>query len=148
MAKYYSDSVKKATIKYEKNNIKRVVLKLNKVIDNDIIEVLDNVDNVNSYLKDTIREKEGIKKMKNMRDVKNEYGYVLRWINGGGDEDGTTYDYRFYLENVDTLEKIDIVNQEALDYISEKTTNAFKRQNELYDAYVGLFKILGINYKR
>lgn len=57
MAKYYSDSVKKATIKYEKSNIKRVVLKLNKKTDADIIEYLDQQKNVNGKLKDIIREK-------------------------------------------------------------------------------------------
>ena len=57
MAKYYSDSVKKATIKYEKNNIKRVVLKLNKKTDADIIDYLDQQKNVNGKLKDIIREK-------------------------------------------------------------------------------------------
>ena len=53
----YSDATKKATIKYEKNNIKRVVLKLNKKTDADIIEYLDQQKNVNGKLKDIIREK-------------------------------------------------------------------------------------------
>lgn len=57
MPKYYSDSVKKAVIKYEKSNIKRVVLKLNKKTDADIIDYLDQQKNVNRKLKDIIREK-------------------------------------------------------------------------------------------
>lgn len=52
-----TDAQKRATIKYEKNNIKRVVLKLNKKTDADIIEYLDQQKNVNGKLKDIIREK-------------------------------------------------------------------------------------------
>lgn len=53
----YNEAVKRATIKYEKNNIKRVVLKLNKKTDSDIIDYLDQQKNVNGKLKDIIREK-------------------------------------------------------------------------------------------
>ena len=52
-----TDAQKRATIKYEKSNIKRVVLKLNKKTDVDIIEYLDQQKNVNGKLKDIIREK-------------------------------------------------------------------------------------------
>lgn len=82
--------------------------------------------------------------MKDLRDVKKEYGYLLRWINGGGDEAGNTWDYTFYLENVNTREKTEITNQKALDYIKKKTTNAFRSSLDIYDNYVGLFEILGI----
>lgn len=52
-----TEAQKKASIKYEKNNIKRVVLKLNKKIDSDIIEYLDQQKSVNGTLKSIIREK-------------------------------------------------------------------------------------------
>ena len=52
-----TDAQKRATIKYEKSNIKRVVLKLNKKTDADIIDYLDQQKNVNGKLKDIIREK-------------------------------------------------------------------------------------------
>lgn len=85
--------------------------------------------------------------MKNLRDVKNEYGYVLRWINGGGDESGDTWDYTFYLENINTQERIDIKNEKALEFISKKTTNAFRNDFNIYNNYVELFKILNIGGK-
>lgn len=47
----------RAIEKYQKANIKRVVLKLNKKTDVDIIEYLDQQKNVNGKLKDIIREK-------------------------------------------------------------------------------------------
>lgn len=52
-----TEAQKKASIKYEKNNIKRIVLKLNKKIDSDIIKYLDQQKNVNGKLKNIIREK-------------------------------------------------------------------------------------------
>ena len=52
-----TDAQKRATIKYEKSNIKRVVLKLNKKTDADIIDYLDQQKNVNGKLKDIIRKK-------------------------------------------------------------------------------------------
>ena len=57
MRKYYSDAVKRATIKYEKENIKRVVIKLNRKYDKDIIDYLEQQENVNEKLKIIIREK-------------------------------------------------------------------------------------------
>lgn len=47
----------RAIEKYQKANIKRVVLKLNKKTDADIIDYLDQQKNVNGKLKDIIREK-------------------------------------------------------------------------------------------
>ena len=85
--------------------------------------------------------------MKDLRDVKKEYGYLLRWINGGGDEAGNTWDYTFYLENVNTREKTEITNQKALDYIKKKTTNAFRSSLDIYDNYAELFFILDVPNK-
>lgn len=42
--------------KYQKENIKRVVLKLNKKTDFDIIEWLDRLDNKQGTIKEIIRE--------------------------------------------------------------------------------------------
>lgn len=42
--------------KYDKENIQRVVLKLNKKTDMDIINALDNQSNKNGYIKDLIRQ--------------------------------------------------------------------------------------------
>ena len=53
---FYNEAVKKAVIKYEKENIKRVVLKLNKKTDQDIIDHLKKIDGVNGYLKQLIRK--------------------------------------------------------------------------------------------
>lgn len=50
-------STLRAIEKYQKQNIKRVVLKLNKKTDSDIIEYLDQQKNVNGTLKNIIREK-------------------------------------------------------------------------------------------
>ena len=52
-----TEAQRRAIIKYDKNNIKRVVLKLNKKTDTDIIEFLKQQDKVNTYLKKIIREK-------------------------------------------------------------------------------------------
>lgn len=52
-----SEAQRRAIVKYDKNNIKRVVLKLNKKTDTDIIEFLKQQDKVNTYLKKIIREK-------------------------------------------------------------------------------------------
>lgn len=52
-----TEAQRRAIVKYDKNNIKRVVLKLNKKTDTDIIECLDHQDNVNGFLKKIIREK-------------------------------------------------------------------------------------------
>ena len=51
-----TDAQMRATMKYEKANIKRVVLKLNKNTDQDIIEFLDGLKSVNGEIKRLIRE--------------------------------------------------------------------------------------------
>lgn len=51
-----SEAQKKASAKYEAANVKRVMLKLNFNTDMDILEKLDEVDNVNGYIKRLIRE--------------------------------------------------------------------------------------------
>lgn len=50
-----SEAQKKASAKYEAANVKRVMLKLNFNTDMDILEKLDEVDNVNGYIKNLIR---------------------------------------------------------------------------------------------
>lgn len=50
-------STLRAIDKYQKENIKRVVLKLNKKTDKDIIDHLDQQEKVNTYLKKIIRDK-------------------------------------------------------------------------------------------
>lgn len=52
-----TEAQKRATIRYDQKNIKRVVLKLNKKTDTDIIEYLKDLENVNKFLKEIIREK-------------------------------------------------------------------------------------------
>lgn len=54
--KYYSEAVKRATEKYKKENIKRVVVSLNRKTDNDILERLAKEDNVQGYIKELIRK--------------------------------------------------------------------------------------------
>ena len=51
-----TDAQMRATMKYEKANIKRVVLKLNKNTDQDIIEFLDGLKSVNGEIKRILRE--------------------------------------------------------------------------------------------
>lgn len=51
-----SEAQKKASAKYEAANVKRVMLKLNFNTDMDILEKLDEVDNVNGYIKRLIRD--------------------------------------------------------------------------------------------
>ena len=50
-----SEAQKRATIKYEKANIRRIVVKLNRNTDQDIIEHLDSIGNVQGYIKELIR---------------------------------------------------------------------------------------------
>lgn len=93
--------------------------------------------------------------MKNFSDIKKEYGLCLRWLNGGGDEAGNTWDYTIWLENVIDPKKERynicesdgaVLNQKAFDFICEKTLNGFRDKNciECYDNYIELFKIMGI----
>ena len=51
-----TDAQMRATMKYEKANIRRVVLKLNKNTDQDIIEFLDGLKSVNGEIKWILRE--------------------------------------------------------------------------------------------
>lgn len=58
MAKYYKygDAQYRASQKYKNENIRRIVLSLNKRIDEDIINHLDHKDNIQGYLKEIIRK--------------------------------------------------------------------------------------------
>ena len=51
-----TDAQMRATMKYEKANIKRVVLKLNKNTDQDIIAFLEAQKSVNGEIKKILRE--------------------------------------------------------------------------------------------
>lgn len=51
-----TEAQKRATMKYEKANIRRVVLKLNKNTDQDIIVFLDAQKSVNGEIKRILRE--------------------------------------------------------------------------------------------
>ena len=51
-----SDAQRKAAAKYQKENIKRVVLKLNKRTDADILVWLDGIDNKQGMIKGIIRK--------------------------------------------------------------------------------------------
>lgn len=77
--------------------------------------------------------------MKNLQNVKNEYGCVLRWYQNG---EKMTY----YLDFDGDHKVID--NQEALNYILKMTINAFKNDVFVYDHYVKLFSIIGILPKK
>ena len=50
-----SEAQKRAVAKYEKANIRRIVIKLNRNTDQDIIEHLNNIENVQGYIKELIR---------------------------------------------------------------------------------------------
>lgn len=58
MTKYYKygDAQYRASEKYRKENIRRVVISLNKKLDADIIEYLDNTDNIQGTVKNLIRK--------------------------------------------------------------------------------------------
>lgn len=51
----YKTSIDKANAKYKKENVKRVVLQLNKNTDADIIKYLDQFENVTGEIKRLIR---------------------------------------------------------------------------------------------
>lgn len=53
------EAIKRAAARYEKKSIKRVVLKLNRNTDKDIIALLEDKDNINGYLKELIRKDKG-----------------------------------------------------------------------------------------
>ena len=51
----YKSAIDKANAKYKKENVKRVVLQLNKNTDRDIIDYLDKFENVTGEIKRLIR---------------------------------------------------------------------------------------------
>lgn len=58
---YFNQFVKlsprvKASMKYDKANVKQIKLSLNRKTDADIIEILENCDNVQGYIKELIRK--------------------------------------------------------------------------------------------
>ena len=77
--------------------------------------------------------------MKDLRNVKSEYGYILRWINA--DE---YYPGRYYLEDVNTNEQLEITDANALDFIAKTKLDGFRSNAFIYENYVKLFEILGI----
>lgn len=84
--------------------------------------------------------------MNDLRDIKKEFGYYLRWINP--DE---SHGLWLFLENTkDTDDKIYIVKAgeilipEAYDFIKSKTFPRF-RESGANDNYIKLFEIMGIN---
>lgn len=92
------------------------------------------------------KESEG-NKMKNAQDLKKEYGLILRWTNGGGDEEGNTYPYRYYLEDYETRQQTEITSKEAIAFIGKKTLIPFRDSCKMYDTHVELFNILGVEKK-
>ena len=80
--------------------------------------------------------------LKNKRDLQNEYGLYLRWINGDD-----RHDYRFFIENQNNGERIEITDEKALAFIRSKTTNAFRDQLQIYKTHVELFEIIGLKPK-
>ena len=91
---------------------------------------------------------------KDTRDVKKEYGYILRWIHDTADESGTIREGAVWLENCnDESDRIyieefskGILDQKAYDYICEKTLLAFRDKINFnaYKTYLELFEIMGI----
>lgn len=51
-----SEAQKRAQAKYDKANTKQVIMKLNKITDADILEMLDQTPNVQGYIKQLIRD--------------------------------------------------------------------------------------------
>lgn len=54
--KYYSEAQKRATLKWKKENIRRIELNFNKETDSDILEVLDAQENKQGFVKELIRQ--------------------------------------------------------------------------------------------
>ena len=50
-----SDAQKKAVLKYDANNTKKILFKFNLKTDADILQKLDSVDNKQGYIKELIR---------------------------------------------------------------------------------------------
>lgn len=53
--KFYGAAQYRASRRYEEKNIRRIVVKLNRKTDQDIIDRLDSVDNIQGYIKQLIR---------------------------------------------------------------------------------------------
>lgn len=51
-----SEAQKRAQAKYDKANTKQVIMKLNKITDADILEILEQTPNVQGYIKQLIRD--------------------------------------------------------------------------------------------
>ncbi len=93
--------------------------------------------------------------MKNLRDIKKEYGYILRWYHHTIEEGEQEKEDWIYLENINNNERIEIVNvegivlnKEAYDYIISKTYNAFRNHYNVYSNYIKLFEIMNLNKER
>ena len=53
---HYSEAQKRATLKWKKENIRRIELNFNKETDSDILEVLDAQENKQGFVKELIRQ--------------------------------------------------------------------------------------------
>lgn len=91
-----------------------------------------------------------MERIKHLGDVKKEYGYILRWINPDDRSAGAIWlekvghsDERIYISDFDGS----IFHKKAYDYILKKRLDAFRDCANVYDNYVHLFEIMGINVK-
>lgn len=50
-----TEAQKRASKKYDQNNVKKITVKLNKKTDADILAKLEEVENIQGYIKDLIR---------------------------------------------------------------------------------------------
>ena len=91
---------------------------------------------------------------KDLRDIKKEFGYILRWTHHVIEQGEQPKVDCVYLDNDE--EKIyivdydeNILNQEAYDFICKKTYNEFRVKSSIdcYDNYVKLFEIMSIEKK-
>lgn len=72
------DSRTKASAKYIKNNVKRIVLNLNINTDHDMIEYMESIENKQGYLKSLIRKDMEEKEMKKIyTDIGGECEYYI-----------------------------------------------------------------------
>lgn len=84
--------------------------------------------------------------MNNRANLLKDYGMILRWTNGGGNG-GVCWPYHYYIENYETKEETEIVNEEAIKFIEKKTLVPFRNDIYMYEVHEELFKILGIKKK-
>ena len=82
--------------------------------------------------------------MKDMRDVKKDYGYILRWTIPFVDGAGDIVPARYFLEDCVSKERQEITDRVAIQYIKKKTVKAFRGCVDVYENYEGLFEILKI----